>query len=120
MGTFFHPATIIGPNGEETVDALVDPSWLFAIIPAAILQRLGAEQFGPRRFQRPDGSIVERGFGQIQARLSGQTGHIAVILGEEGDPVRIGEHTLTGLVLEADLEHERLVEKTFRLVQHLT
>lgn len=40
MSTFFHPITIIGPNGEETIEALVDTEHLFVLDVDERAQRL--------------------------------------------------------------------------------
>jgi len=119
MGTFFHPITIIGPNGEETIEALVDPSSLFAILPAELLGRLGIEPIETRQFRFEDGSVEERAFGEARGRLAGRDGHLAAIFGQNRDPVRIGQHTLTSFIVEADMEREILVEKVFQHVQHI-
>lgn len=112
MGTFFHPITLIGPNGEaDTIDALVDTGILFAVIPAAVLKRLGVE---PRETQR---ASIEPA-AQVRAELDGEEGWAMCVFGPDDEPPRIGRHTLDSFLLDVDAENERLVPKTFRLVEH--
>jgi predicted aspartyl protease len=110
MGTFFHPITIIGPNGEETIEALVDTGSLFAVIPAEALERLGieadeAKYLGGRRVT------------QARARLGGHDGWAMCVFGEPGEPARIGRHTLDSFILDID-EEGHLVPKVFHEVRH--
>ena len=112
MGTFFHPVTIVGPNGEETIDALVDTSILFAVIPTLVLRRLGVE---PRATQTPS----EEQVANVEAQLNGERGWATCVFGAAEAPARIGRHTLDSFLLEVDPENQKLVPKTLRLIQHL-
>jgi len=110
MGTFFHPITLIGPQGQQrTVGALVDTSKLFASFPASLLVDLGVTELE----RRADASL-----GHIEAELEGHRLTIMCVFEADDEPARIGRHTLDTFLLEADLEGERLEPKTFRLVQH--
>lgn len=113
MGTFFHPITIVGPNGEETVEALVDASLLFAEIPSPVLDRLGIE--AERKRYRGE----ERRLAQVQARLGGQDGWAMCVFGSPGSQPRIGSHTLDCFILEID-EAGQLVPKIVREVRHFS
>ena len=111
MGTFTHPITLIGPEGQrQTVEALVDTSRLFASVPESVLAALGTTE-------------LERGgdarLGHIDAELDGHRATIMCVVGADGEPPRIGRHTLDTFLLEANFEEERLGPMTFRLVQHI-
>ena len=114
MGTFFHPITIIGARDRETIDALVDPDHLFSILPYGVLARL---DFWPDRSHNYHGH--ERGFGQVQAGLLHELGWITYVVAADDEQPRIGSHTLESFGLEIDQENEKLVPKTFRLIQHV-
>lgn len=111
MGTFFHPITIIGPNGEETVEALVDTGILFAEIPAPVLDRLGV--IAERRTYL--GS--ERGLAQVEARLGGHRGWAMCVFGAAESQPKIGRHTLDCFILDID-DNGSLVPKVLREVRH--
>jgi hypothetical protein len=114
MTTFSHPLTIIALSGDsETIDAIVDPEHLFALLPYAILRRL---DFWPDRSQRYRGK--ERGFGQVEGELLGQRGSITYLVAAEDESPRIGRHTLDSFVLDVDPRNEKLVPKTLRMMAH--
>jgi hypothetical protein len=112
MGTFFHPITIVGPAGEETVEALVDTDAMFAEIPADILGRLGV--IPSQRGYRGD---RQRGIAQARARLGGHGGWVMCVFVEPGAQPKIGRHTLDGFVLDID-ERGELVPKTLHEIRH--
>jgi hypothetical protein len=110
MGTFFHPITIVGPNGEETVEALVDTGVMFAELPSPVLTRLGivAES---RKYR--DG----RGLAQVRARLGGHEGWAMCIFANSDSEPKLGRHTLDCFILDIDLAGH-LVPKVLREVRH--
>ena len=110
MGTFFHPITIIGPNGEQTIEALVDTTQLFAAIPRDILDRLGVRAKDRKHTD-------SRSLAQTQARLGNQDGWAMCIFGEPGEQAIIGRHTLDGFVLDID-EHGSLIPKVLHEIRH--
>ena len=111
MGTFFRPITLIGPNGHETLGALVDTDSMFARFPATILEGLGVQPLDRRRFH---GSFV----GQAEAFLRGQQAHIMVLFGAEGDQPVIGRHTLDSFLLDVDEKSGKLVAKILLIIEH--
>lgn len=113
MGTFFHPITLTGPNGaSETIEALVDTEHLFAVIPTPVLERLGVQ---PRETQMAGAEAVA----QVRAELDGEEGWAMCVFGPDDEPPRIGRHTLDSFFLGVDPGKERLVPKTFRLIEHI-
>src|SRR5438309_1771168 len=69
MGTFFHPITLIGPAGEETIDALVDTGSTFTTIPRPILERLGIASFTRARLRLATGEAEVTELGEVIAQL---------------------------------------------------
>jgi hypothetical protein len=111
MGTFRHPITLIGSEGQrQTVEALVDATRLFASFPESVLTALGATELERRGGAR---------LGHLEAELEGHRATIMCVFGADDEPPRIGRHTLDTFLLEADFEEERLGPKTFRLIQHI-
>jgi hypothetical protein len=111
MGTFFHSITIIGPHGEETVEALVDTARLFAVMPRDLLDRVGVEPLPDR------GARDGRRITQAQARLGGHDGWVMCEIVEPGEQPSIGRHTLDSFILDVD-DEGALVPKVLREVRH--
>ena len=111
MGTFTHPITLHSKAGEtsETVHAIVDKSRLFALFSRSLLERLGAQPEESRDVP----------IGQIEAELNGERATIVCAFGDDGEPARIGRHTLDTFLLDVDPETGELVPKTFRIIQHI-
>ena len=116
MGTFFHPITLIGPTGaSETLEALVDTSILFAVIPSPVLRRIGVK---PDRTVRVGPKKRRHGLTQVQAELDGERGYAMVVFGTGRDMPRIGRHTLDSFLLDVNPVEEKLVPKELRLIWH--
>jgi predicted aspartyl protease len=75
MSIFRYPLEIGDPQGEhfEQVDALVDTGATFTVVPSAILDRLGVELSQRAGFRLADGAAIQRGIGETQVRIEGQT-----------------------------------------------
>lgn len=112
MGTFFHPITIIGPDGSETTaDALVDTGALFSMAPAPLLEGLGIKPFRLVRILLASGEIKEYPLGQVGAALDGEHSPIFCLFGPADAPVLIGAHALAAFLLMVDPAEQRLVPK---------
>jgi hypothetical protein len=109
MGNFFYPITIIGPAGEQTLEALVDTGELFAVIPASVFLRLGIEPQNQRRSGEP---MV-----QVKATLNGSEGWVMCVFGRDDESPRIGRHTLDSFIFDID-EQGRLVPKVLHEIRH--
>lgn len=117
MGTFFHPITLIGPTGvSETLEALVDTSILFAVIPSPVLKRIGVE---PARTVRVGPTRRKRGLAQVEAELAGERGYAMVVFGSARELPRIGRHTLDCFILDVDPVAQKLVTKELRVIWHV-
>ena len=99
MGTFFHPTTITGRDGEETVEALVDTGADFTTMPGSLLRRLGVKPFRQAQMRLADGSSAVWDLGRVTARLDGQEEATICVFGAEEAPPTIGAYTLEGLLL---------------------
>ena len=111
MSTFFHPITIVGTDGEETVDALVDTGADFTTPPAPLLQRLGVKPFRDARMRLADGSTAVWSLGRVTSRISGDEGPDICIFGSPDSPPVIGAYTLEGMLLGVDLGGRQFVPR---------
>src|SRR5438445_10158938 len=111
MGKFFHLITILGPDGEETVDALVDTGADFTTLPVPLLQRLGVKPFRDARMRRADGSAARWSLGRFTSRINGDEEPDICIFGSPDSPPVIGAYTLEGMLLGVDPGGRRLVPR---------
>ena len=110
MGTFFHPITLVGPDGQRsTVDALVDTGASFTSMPEGVLRELGIQPVRRARLRLADGSSHVQSLGEVVAEIDGESVQTLVIFGPEGSPAAIGAYTLEGLLLGVDPVEKRLV-----------
>jgi predicted aspartyl protease len=99
MGTFFHPITIVGPDGEETVDALVDTGADFTTLPAPLVQRLGVKPFRDARMRLAGESTAVWSLCRVTSRINGEDGPDIFIFGSPDSPPVIRGYTLEGMLL---------------------
>ncbi|HEV8574137.1 MAG TPA: aspartyl protease family protein [Dehalococcoidia bacterium] len=111
MGTFFHPITLIGPAGEETIEALVDTGADFTTMPASLLDRLGVRPYRQVRMRLADGRVAESQLGRLTARINGMEEPTICVFGAEQAPPTIGAYTLEGMLLGVDPAKRRLVPR---------
>jgi predicted aspartyl protease len=69
MSTFSHPVTVRGPQGEETLEALVEAGAPFAAFRAPLLERLGVRPHRAMRFRLADGRETERRLGWVRLEV---------------------------------------------------
>src|SRR5437660_9965454 len=111
MARLSNPITIVGPDGEETVDALVDTGADFTTLPAPLLQRLGVKPFRDARMRLADGSTAVWSLGRVTSRINGDEGPDICIFGSPDSPPVIGSYTLEGMLLGVDPGGRRLVPR---------
>lgn len=111
MGTFFHPITIVGPDGEETVEALADTGADFTTVPASLLQRIGVQPFREAQMRLADGSTTTWQLARATARIDGYEEQTICLFGPEDGPPAIGAYTLDGMLLGVDPAQRRLVPR---------
>jgi predicted aspartyl protease len=109
MGAFIHPITIVGPNGEETVEALVDTGASFTTMPTSMLNRLGVTPHRQARMRLADGSAAVWDIGRCTSRLAGNEEADLGLFGAEEAPPTIGSHTVQTMLLGVDPVDHRLV-----------
>ena len=117
MGTFTVRIEVGDLNATrfEVFDALVGtPSFLTAI-PTSALGRLGVEPYKREMFILPDESEAEYDVGRAIVRVKSLEAFTQVVFVEEDFEPRLGRLALSELMLEADLENERLVKIPGRL-----
>jgi len=87
---------------RAAVECIVDSGAIFAIIPAAVLRRIGVRPDRDEEFTLADGSHVRRRMGDALFTVAGQHGASPVIFGAPGDAAVIGAVTLESLGLMLD------------------
>jgi len=106
---FTHPMTLVGPQGEETVQAMVDSGATLSFASADLLRRLGVQPNQRRRFQLADGRAQEFEIGQVVTRVDDREVVTLCVFGESTGPTLLGAYTLEGLFLGVDPYHQRLI-----------
>lgn len=111
MGTFSVPLEVAALQGRHyhAVDALVDSGVSYTVLPASLLERLGAVPHSTRRVVLADDSRVERGFGRTWMRLDGREDMSRVLFCDEGTQPLLGAVTLEILGLGIDRVNGRLM-----------
>lgn len=116
MGSFLHPITLIGPEGETALEALVDTGATYTSIPRPILERLGVRPIGKEPFALADGRVVEYEIGALTTvRIDGKERPTICIFGEPNSESLLGVFTLEGCLLGVDPVNKRLIPITGRL-----
>lgn len=99
MGTFFHAIMILGPDGEETVEALVDTGASLSTIPPSLLLRLGVVPCRRARLHLADGQYAVWGLGRVLSRTDEMEENDICSFGPEESPPVIGAQTLQAMLL---------------------
>lgn len=107
----FPVAISLGPfKGGDLipVEALVDTSRLYSVLPESLLTQMGVEPLEIRKFSLADGSVGEYGFGMVRIQLDGQECYSPVAFGPDGE-YRLGRLTLDIFHLSIDPAQIKLV-----------
>lgn len=115
MGSFNYSITLLGPQGEVTLEALVDTGATYTQIPRPILERLGVRPLRKERFALADGRVVEYDIGALTAKIDGKDAPTIVVFGDPGTEPLLGVFTLEGFLLAADPVNQILIPVTGRL-----
>lgn len=86
----------------ELVECVVDSGAIFAIVPAAVLRRIGVRANRREEFTLADGSHATRKLADAIFEIEGRQGASPVIVGEAGDATVLGAVTLESLGLMLD------------------
>ena len=89
---------------------LVDAATMLSWFPRDVIEALGAERIKVWQFRRVDGTVFERWTAAVIVHASGRTAIDEVVIGEPGDAVVLGAHSLSGLNLRVHWETMRLVD----------
>jgi predicted aspartyl protease len=95
---------------RELPDTLVDTGSEFTWVPSIVLEDLGVERKGMKRFRLADGSVITRDFGWAIVHAAGEAIPDPVIFAESTDTTLLGAHTLEGLNLKIDVVSKQLVD----------
>ena len=118
MGTVYVNVNLSNPArpgiASEDVRVLVDTGATLSVFPASLLDKLGIERIGQRRF-RGFGGVVTREIGSANMHYDGVTAGVTVVFGDEGDPAIMGVTALETLGYHIDPVAEELVSRTGRL-----
>jgi len=111
MGTFNWPLRISSLDGRQSreIEATVDTGAAYTTLPASLLQGIGVEPRGERRFLLADGRRIEMDWGEARASVNGEDVTTLVVFGEDDAPALLGAYTLEGLALAVDPVEQRLV-----------
>ena len=111
MGTFNWPLRISSMDGERSreIDATVDTGAAYMTLPTNLLNEIGVERRGKRRFLLSDGRRIEMDYGEARASVNGEDVTTLVVFGEDEGPALLGAYTLEGLALAVDPVEQRLV-----------
>lgn len=109
MTRFLVLATVSGPYGQYTVEAVVDPDATFSSVPAPALIELGIEAHRVVRVRTQGGGAEFRQLGRALTTAGGQEDVTPVLFGEPGEPATIGATTLAILLLRWDTDSGRLL-----------
>ena len=114
MGTFRVDVEIANPvhAGEWRVlrSVLVDTGAELSWFPAAMLESLEIERIKVWHFRQADGTVLARWTGAVRLRVAGIETHDEVVLGESGDLVLLGAHSLEGMNLRVDPLNKQLID----------
>lgn len=114
VGTFRTTIAIehLSQNGKvrELPDTLVDTGSEFTWVKSVVLEDLGIERKGQKRFRLADGSTIARDFGWAIIHAAGAAIPDFVVFAEANDTTLLGVHTLEGLNLKIDVVNKELVD----------
>ena len=114
MGTFRVDVEIENPArpGERRTvkSVLVDTGAELSWLPGAVLESLGVERVKVWRFRQVDGTVLNRWTGAVNLRVIGVQTFDEVVLGDPGDRVLLGAHSLEGLNLRIDPLTKQLID----------
>ncbi len=103
-----------GARSEE-ITALADTGATLTVIPGEILRTLGVQRIRTISLLLADGRRAERGVGDAEVAVNGESVPGRVVFGESGDAVLLGLTVLEQLGLAVDPVQRRLVPTDFLL-----
>ncbi len=95
------------PDVSESVRVLIDTGATLSVLPSSILDRMGVQRLGRRRFLG-FGGVVARDTGIIQMRYEDAVAGVTAVFGAEDDPPIMGVTALEMLGYEVDPVNRKL------------
>ena len=89
------------PSVSQTVRARVDAGATLSVFPSSMLDELGVQRIGRRRFLGFNGAVV-REIGGVVMRYENSVAGVTVIFGAEDDPAIMGVTALGALGYQVD------------------
>ena len=92
MGFIHIDVDVLNPANSdlsERVNVMVDTGATLSVLPASMLERLGVERKGRRRFQGFGGPII-RYIGTADVSYADEVAGVTVVFGNEDDPPILG------------------------------
>ena len=117
MEPFWVKMTVQSIDGarECTVDALAGTGTSFAVLPASALEGIGVEPTRRVTFRLPDGSQKLGYVADARITIEGVTGPSPVVFGPEDTPAKVGDLTLSALLLDIVPGEQRLTQVDGRM-----
>ena len=109
MGYFKYPMTLVGPEGEATVEATVDTGAIFNVIPRLVMEVIGVRPTRKATFRVADGRRVEYDLATVITRLNAMETSTVCIFGEAEMEPLLGVVTLEIFLLGVDTVHQTLI-----------
>lgn len=94
MGITYIEGVVEGPDGQETVQFLIDSGATYSLLPLKVWQAIGLKPKRTLEFRLADGTPISRAVSECYIILPEGEGHTPVILGEESDEALLGVVTL--------------------------
>ncbi len=115
MGQVRASVRILGPEGSEELDLLVDTGATYTWVSKEALERLGIRPKGSKTFRLMDNNLVEKAFGEAVIDWNGEQVWTIVIFADRTDAEVFGLYSLEGLALEVDPVGRELRKSRFQL-----
>ena len=109
MGLTYARVHIEGSKGKTAIlELLVDTGSVFTWIGEDVLEELGIERKGEKKFRTIEGREISRQFGEARLELDGESATRIVVFAQKGDASVLGADSLEGLGFEIDPSSKKL------------
>ena len=90
------------PGISREVELIADTGAIYTVVSRKILEELGIQKRGKRKFKLANGKIVEREVGIIEIEVKGTVAYTTVVFGDENDTQVLGVTALEELGMQVD------------------
>ena len=117
MSIFRFPVEVLDSSGErlERVEAWVDTSASYTLVPGTLLESLGHTPGHHLQFTLADGSIIELGVSQLTLGIGDDTRVVSCVLGGDDAEPLLGATALEEFALGADPVNHTLIPLLLKL-----